>query len=305
MSDIIMCQESLGLLEAGRNPGTFCLPFVKMHGCGNDYIYVDAFSLDIQPDALLKILYDRNLCHRHTGIGGDGFVLILPSQSADAKMRMFNPDGSESGMCGNAIRCVGKYLYESKRVAKTHMVIETLSGDKRLDLVEENEIITAVRVDMGQAKLTPEEIPVNLVGEAIVGRGVNITSQPYEITCVNMGNPHTVIFHEDIDHFDLHTIAPLFEHADIFPERTSIEVAQMVSRNNIRMRVWERGTGETMACGTGACAVAVAAVLMGYCDRDADICVQLKGGDLIVKYTDETVYMTGECVRVFEGIVKI
>ena len=288
--------------ETGKDPNTFCLPFVKMHGCGNDYIYFDVFDM---PSLDSRILHERNLCDRHKGIGGDGFVLILPSQRADAKMRMFNPDGSESGMCGNAIRCVGKYLYESGRVAKTHMVIETLSGDKELDLTVDDETITAVRVDMGQAKLTPAEIPVNLAGEAIVGRTVSITSQPYEITCVNMGNPHAVIFHDDIDHFDLHTIAPQFEHANIFPERISIEVAQMINRNNIRMRVWERGTGETMACGTGACAVAVAAVLMGYCDRDTDIRVQLKGGDLIIKYTNETVYMTGECVRVFEGTVMI
>jgi len=275
--------------------------FVKMHGCGNDYIYFDEFERSIpSPSQAVKHLTNRN-----TGIGGDGIVLIQPSQAADAKMRIFNPDGSESGMCGNSIRCVGRYLYESGRVVKPHIIIETLSGNKHLDLIIEDNSVTAVRVNMGQVLLTPEEIPVDLPGETIVGRTVNITSQPYEITCVNVGNPHAVIFHHDIDHFDLKTIGPLFESASIFPERINIEVAQLISRNNIKMRVWDRGVGETMANGTGACAVAVAAVLMGYCDKDEDISVRLKGGDLIIKYTDETVYMTGDCVKVFEGTVEI
>jgi len=301
MSKKTQCQESTGLLEAKGNLGTFSLPFVKMHGCGNDYIYFDGFAIDVpSPEAIVGRLADRN-----KGIGGDGIVLIQPSQVADAKMRIFNPDGSESGMCGNSVRCVGKYLYESGRVVKPHMVIETLSGDKHLDLIIENGVVVAVRVDMGQALLKPEEIPVNLEGETVVGRSVSIATQPYEITCVNMGNPHAVIFHEDIDHFDLHIVGSLFENADIFPERANIEVAQIVSRNNIRMRVWDRGIGETMANGTGACAVAVAAVLMGYCDKDADIRVELKGGGLIIKYTDETVYMTGDCVKIFEGTVFI
>ncbi|MCL2841718.1 MAG: diaminopimelate epimerase [Defluviitaleaceae bacterium] len=275
--------------------------FVKMHGCGNDYIYFDEFEVELPaPQTIVSKLTDRN-----KGIGGDGIVLIQSSKKVDAKMRIFNPDGSESGMCGNSIRCVGRYLYENGRVKTPHMVVETLSGDKQLDLVVEDNTVMAVRVNMGNVRLAPEEIPVNLQGDTIIGRTVSIASQPYEVTCINVGNPHAVIFHHDIDHFDLHRIGPLFESAPIFPERINIEVAQILSRNNIKMRVWDRGVGETMANGTGACAVAVAAVLMGYCDKDADICVSLKGGDLIIKYTDEAVYMTGDCVKVFEGTVEI
>jgi carbamoyl-phosphate synthase large subunit len=276
--------------------------FIKMQGCGNDYIFFDCFDgKEIsEPESLARKLSDR-----HKGIGGDGIVLILPSASADAKMRMFNADGSESGMCGNAIRCVGKYLYESGRAAKQTMDIETLSGIKTLELVIFDGVVSTIRVDMGQAFLKPEEIPVNLVGESIIGRDVSFSGYKYEITCVNMGNPHAVIFNDDIDNFDLSVVGPLIECAKIFPKRVNFEVAQIVSRNNISMRVWERGSGETMACGTGACAVAVAAVLMGYCDKDTDIQVQLKGGVLTVKYTDETVYMTGSCEKVFEGTVLI
>lgn len=298
MNKTMECQATTENTNAG-GLGTFS--FVKMHGCGNDYVYFDCFEKGIsEPESLARRLSDR-----HKGIGGDGIVLISPSQTADAKMRMFNADGSESGMCGNAIRCVGKYLYESGRATKPQLKIETLSGVKLLELVILDGVVNSVRVDMGSAYLKPEEIPVDLVGESIIGRSVNIDGQRYEITCVNMGNPHAVIFHDDIDHFDLPVVGPLIECAKIFPKRVNFEVAHIVSRNNIRMRVWERGSGETMACGTGACAVAVAAVLMGYCDKDTDITVQLKGGVLTVKYTDETVYMTGSCEKVFEGTVSI
>jgi len=282
------------------------LPFIKMHGCGNDYIYFDGFTTDIpSPDALSEKLHERMMYDRHKGIGSDGFVLILPDADADAKMRMFNPDGSESAMCGNAVRCIGKYLYETDIVKKPRMSIATLSGNKELELIVKDETVTAVRVNMGLARTKPHEIPVNLPGEAIVGREVNLTVKPYEITCVSMGNPHAVIFYEDIDHFDLQIIGPIIENASIFPKRTNVEVAQMISRNHIRMRVWERGTGETMACGTGACATAVAAVLMGYCDKGTDIRCVLRGGELIINYTDEAVYMTGDCVKVFEGMVEL
>jgi len=292
------CQAPPGNQNVG-GLGTFS--FVKMHGCGNDYVYFDCFETELpEPESLARRFSDR-----HKGIGSDGVVLILPSEKADAKMRMFNADGSESGMCGNAIRCVGKYLYESGRAVKPQLEIETLSGIKILELVIIDGVVNSARVDMGAASLKPEEIPVQLVGESIIGRSVNIDGQRYEITCVNMGNPHAVTFHDDIDHFDLPVIGPLIECAKIFPQRVNFEVAHIVSRNNIRMRVWERGSGETMACGTGACAVAVAAVLMGYCDKDTDIQVQLKGGVLTVKYTDETVYMTGGCEKVFEGTVAI
>lgn len=297
-----MCQSPTDSANSDAGGlGTFY--FIKMHGCGNDYVFFDYFdnaALFFEPESLARRLSDR-----HKGVGSDGIVLILPSQTADAKMRMFNADGSESGMCGNAIRCVGKYLYESGRAVKNNLEIETLSGIKKLEIVILDGIVKSVRVNMGHAYLKPEEIPVNLVGESIIGREVVIAGQKYEITCVNMGNPHAVIFHDDIDHFDLLVVGPLIECAKIFPKRVNFEVAQIVSRNNIRMRVWERGSGETMACGTGACAVAVAAVLMGYCDKDTDIQVQLKGGVLTVKFTDEAVYMTGNCEKVFEGAIVI
>ena len=298
MANTGTCHEPIGFTnqEAGSH-GTFS--FIKMHGCGNDYIYFDCFAREIaEPHVLARRLSDRN-----KGVGGDGIILILPSQEADATMRMFNADGSESGMCGNAIRCVGKYLYESGRVTKTHMDIETLSGVKSLELgIFEGEV-TAVRVDMGAARLLPTDIPVSLPGDSVIGREVTVSNQKHEITCVSIGNPHAVIFHEDIDHFDLDIVGPMFQKATIFPEKINLEVAQIVSRNNLRMRVWERGTGETMACGTGACAVAVAATLMGYCDKDTDIQVQVKGGVLTIRYTDETIYMTGDCVKVFEGTI--
>jgi len=281
--------------------GEMNIKFLKMHGCGNDYIFFDCFNEIIpDPQALAQ-----KLSNRHTGIGSDGIVLILPSEKADAKMRMFNADGSEAGMCGNAIRCVGKYLYESGRAKKENLEIETQSGVKFLQLTETADGINAVRVDMGMAQLQPEAIPVELLGESIIGREVKIAGHKFVITCVSMGNPHAVHFHDDIDHFDLAEVGPLIENATIFPQRVNFEVAQITSRNNIRMRVWERGSGETMACGTGACATAVAAVLMGYCDKDTDITVQLRGGVLVVKYTDAAVFMTGPCEKVFEGVVPV
>ncbi|MDR0272264.1 MAG: diaminopimelate epimerase [Clostridiales bacterium] len=280
--------------------------FVKMHGCGNDYIFSDCFETNNSEAEILKIAaLSPKFSDRHKGIGSDGIVLILPSETADAQMRMFNADGSESAMCGNAIRCVGKYLYESGKVKKEALEIETLSGIKKLELNISDGVVTSAQVNMGPAYLKPEEIPVDLVGDSIIGRRVTIAGHRFEITCVGMGNPHAVYFHDDIDHFDLQDVGPSVECAKIFPKRINFEIAQIVSRNSIIMRVWERGSGETMACGTGACAVAVAAVLMGYCDKDTDISVKLKGGVLTIKYTDEAVFMTGGCEKVFEGTVEI
>ncbi|MCL1846219.1 MAG: diaminopimelate epimerase [Defluviitaleaceae bacterium] len=274
--------------------------FIKMHGCGNDYIFFDCFDQEISdPEAASRKLSDRN-----KGIGGDGIILICPpsdSNKADAKMLMYNADGTSAAMCGNAIRCVGKYLYESGRAAKNTLEIETLVGIKILELIILDGVVNSVRVNMGRADLRPDAIPVDLVGDSIIGREVKISGYKYEITCVSMGNPNAVIFNDDIDHFEMEKIGPIIECAKIFPERTNFEVAQIISRNNIRMRVWNRGAGETMACGTGACSAAVAAVLMGYCDKDTDITVQLRGGVLTVKYTDDAVYMTGGCEKVFEG----
>lgn len=280
------------------------LKFIKMHGCGNDYIFFDCFNQEIpDPETLSRKLSDRN-----KGIGGDGIILICPpsdSNIADAKMLMYNADGTSAAMCGNAIRCVGKYLYESGRVPKQTQKIETLVGIKILELIILDGIVNSVRVNMGAASLSPAEIPVNLVGDSIIGREVKIDGVKYEITCVSMGNPNAVIFIDDIDHFEMEKIGPIIECAKIFPERANFEAAQIISRNNIRMRVWNRGAGETMACGTGACSAAVAAVLMGYCDKDTDIQVQVQGGVLTVKYTDDTVYMTGGCEKVFVGEIAV
>jgi carbamoyl-phosphate synthase large subunit len=272
-----------------------------MHGCGNDYIYVNGFVREIgDPGALSRKLSDRRM-----GIGGDGLVLILPSGIADAKMRMFNADGSESGMCGNAIRCVAKYLYDGGLVRKEHMRIGTRSGVKELWLSVEDGLVSCVKVDMGSAELRPERVPVNLAGESVIARPVTIGGAAYGITCVSMGNPHAVVFCEDIDNLRLREIGPLFENDPLFPGRVNAEFVEVIGKNFLKMRVWERGSGETLACGTGACAAAVAAVLNGYCGKGADIAVQLRGGALTIRYTDETVYMTGGCVKVFEGTVEI
>jgi len=277
------------------------LPFTKMHGCGNDYIFIDCFDMEINsPESLSVLLSDR-----HTGIGGDGIVLILRSDIADARMRMFNLDGSEGNMCGNAIRCIAKYLYDNGIVKKMQMSIETKSGVRLLWLSTRNELVSSVRVDMGKVELNPAKIPVNLPGENVIACPVVIGGVGYDTTCVSVGNPHAVTFCQNVDKLDVPGIGPLFENDVLFPDRINAEFVEIIDRNHLKMRVWERGSGETRACGTGACAVAVAAVLNGYCDKDADIRVRLPGGDLIIQYTDGTVYMTGECKKVFEGAVEI
>ena len=273
--------------------------FTKMHGCGNDYVYINCFDIDIN----LSQSQIMHLSNRHTGIGGDGVVLILRSNIADAKMRMFNLDGSEGNMCGNAIRCVAKYLYDNKIVQKEEMRIETKSGVKELHLFIKNEQVYSVKVNMGRAELAPEKIPIKLKGENIIAKPITIGEKEYSITCVSMGNPHAVNFVENVENLDLQKIGPTFENNPLFPEKVNTEFVEFSSRNCLKMRVWERGSGETQACGTGACASAVAAVLNGHCDKDTDIKVQLPGGELIVRYTDEAVFMTGNCVKVFEGVV--
>ena len=273
--------------------------FIKMHGAGNDYIYFDCLREELSEPARLAV----RLSDRHTGIGGDGIVLICASGIADAKMRMFNADGSEGKMCGNAIRCVGKYLYESGAVNKTDISVETLSGVKYLRLYAENGKVRSVRVDMGAAVFAPGRSPVLLEGDSVVDRAVNIADKNYRITCVSMGNPHCVVF-EDPDAVELEKIGPLFENDRLFPERINTEFVQKIGPNSLKMRVWERGSGETMACGTGACASAAAAVACGLCERGKDISVQLRGGTLTVN-VGETVYMTGPAEIVFTGEVEI
>ena len=279
------------------------LSFTKMHGCGNDYVYFNCFSDEVPNPEKLAI----SLSDHHFGIGGDGIILICPSDVADAKMRMFNADGSEGKMCGNGIRCVGKYLYDYGMVdGKTQITVEALSGIKTLDLYPENGKVKTVRVDMGAAMLNPKDIPVYLDGERIVDAPLVIDEKVYHITCVSMGNPHCVVFvKEDVDSLDLERIGPKFENNPLFPERVNTEFVNILSDGTLKMRVWERGSGETWACGTGACAVGVTAVLSGLFKKGEDITVHLRGGDLVINYTDQTVLMTGPATTVFEGTIDI
>ena len=258
---------------------------------------------------LAKKLHERGV--RITGTSADSTNicknrdLFDASGVVDAKMRIFNLDGSEAGMCGNAIRCIPKYLYDKGIVKKQRMRIETLSGVRELYLSTRNGLVSSVKVDMGRAELKPGKIPVRLEGENVIARPVKIGGEEYNITCVSMGNPHAVVFVKRVDEVNVRKIGPLFENDALFPERVNAEFVEVMDRKHLKMRVWERGSGETMACGTGACAAAVAAVLNGHCDKGADIRVRLPGGELVICYTDETVYMTGDCVKVFDGVVEI
>ena len=281
------------------------LNFTKMHGTGNDYIYFSTFDQRIDnPEALSVRLSDR-----HFGIGGDGIILVCPSDKADAKMRIFNLDGSEGKMCGNGIRCVGKFLYDHGMVdikKKDKLDIETLSGIKHLKAYTLDGEVKSLRVDMGKAILDPKEIPAKMDKDKIVNEPYTIDGEEYNITCVSMGNPHCVVFIKgDIDNLELDEIGPKFENDKLFPERVNTEFVKVLDDHTIKMRVWERGSGETWACGTGACAAAVAACENGFCNKGDDITVKLKGGDLVINYTDETVYMTGEAEKVFEGTVEV
>ena len=278
------------------------LKFTKMHGCGNDYIYFNCFEQEVaDPEALSIRLSDR-----HFGIGGDGIVLICPSDVADAKMRMFNADGSEGKMCGNATRCIGKYMYEHGLISKPEMTLETLSGIKILKMTEEDGKITSVRVDMGKAILKPSEIPTKYTGDTAVSVPLTVDGTDYAVTCVSMGNPHCIIFvDQDVNTLDLPKIGPSFENHEMFPERINTEFIRVIDNHTLQMRVWERGSGETLACGTGACAAAVASVLNGYCPKGEDITIHLIGGELKIRYTDEAVYLTGPATTVFEGSIEL
>ena len=277
------------------------LSFTKMHGCGNNYIYFNCFDQTVPNPEELSV----RLSEPHFGIGGDGIILISPSDKADAQMRIFNADGSEGKMCGNGIRCVGKYLYDNGMTdGRTTVTVDTLSGVKTLELTVKDGKMLSARVDMGAAILAPHDIPVDLEGDTVIGAPLVVDEKVYHITCVSMGNPHCVIFlDEDIDGLDLARIGPKFEHHALFPERINTEFVGVQPDGSLKMRVWERGSGETWACGTGACAAAVAAVLNGHCPKDSDILVHLRGGDLTIRYTDAAVWMTGPAVTVFEGTV--
>ena len=274
------------------------MKFTKMHGIGNDYIYFNCLDNDINdPNGLSIALSDR-----HFGVGGDGIVMIMRSEIADFRMRMFNADGSEGKMCGNATRCIGKYVYEKGLTDKTEFTLETLGGIKVLKLNVSDGKVISVTVDMGKAILKPADIPVLLDGDCIVSKKTILAGKEHEITCVSMGNPHCVIFTKDIDNLNLEKIGPDYENDPIFPERVNTEFVEIIDNKTLKMRVWERGSGETWACGTGASAVCVAAVLNGICDYDTDVLVKLRGGDLTINYKkDGTVYMTGPATFVFDG----
>ncbi len=275
--------------------------FTKMQGCGNDYIYIDCLEKMVaSPESLSVYMSDR-----HFGVGGDGIVLIAPSRVADCRMIMYNLDGSEGRMCGNAIRCVGKYMYDVAGHKRKHMTVETKSGIRKLELMTLGDEVVRVKVDMGKAELAPSQIPVALDGDTVVNRPVTIGGSSYNITCVSMGNPHAVVFTDLVDVLNLEKTGPVFETDKLFPERVNTEFVKVIDSHTLKMRVWERGSGETLACGTGACASVVAACLNGYCPKGEDIRVILRGGELVVNYTDDAVFMTGNCEKVFSGSIEI
>ena len=273
------------------------MKFTKMHGIGNDYIYVNCFEEQIENPSEFAIFYSD----RHHGLGADGLVMILPSTYSDFRMRMFNADGSESEMCGNASRCIGKYVYDNGMTTKTDITLETLAGVKNLKLfIGDDNLVNYVTVDMGEPILEASRIPTTISN--IINEPVSFnTTLNYNITCVSMGNPHTVIFTKNIADLNLPTIGSIIENADIFPRRTNVEFIEVLSKEKLNMRVWERGSGETMACGTGACAAAVAGVLNGLSSRK--VTVQLLGGELVIDWNafDNHVYLSGGSTTVFEG----
>ena len=278
------------------------MKFTKMHGIGNDYIYINGFEEHIEnPDKLAIRLSDR-----HKGIGSDGLVLILPSEHCDFRMQMFNADGSEAEMCGNASRCIGKYVFDKGLTDKTSLTLETLAGIKKLKLfVGDNKLVESVTVDMGEPILESGKIPTTLDKTEIINESITFnTTTKYRVTCVSMGNPHTVIFTKHIDGLNLPKIGSLIENAAIFPRRTNVEFIEMLSGDRMKMRVWERGSGETMACGTGACAAVVAGVLNGVSARKTT--VKLLGGELEIEWNalDNHVYLAGGATTVFEGEIE-
>jgi diaminopimelate epimerase len=277
------------------------MKFTKMHGAGNDYIYVNAMQEQVlNPSEIALRISDR-----HFGIGSDGLVLIMASDCADFRMRMFNSDGSESEMCGNASRCIGKYVFEKGLTDKTSVTLETKAGIKVLDLTVVEGNVSTVRVDMGEPILEPVNIPMDFPGDYAIQVPVTVRGKEYLLNGVSMGNPHAVIFMEGIETLNLPVIGPDFEHNELFPKRTNTEFVEVIDNEHARMRVWERGAGETLACGTGACAVLVAGVLSGHLHRKAQ--VDLLGGSLQIEWNAENnhVYMTGDAVTVFEGEILL
>lgn len=278
------------------------MKFTKMHGCGNDYVYVDCTNEMIEnPSEVSKYVSDR-----HFGIGSDGLILICSSETADFRMAMYNADGSEGAMCGNGIRCVAKYVYDKGLTDKKNISIETKSGIKELELTVEDGKVSLVKVNMGAPILRANDIPVDVDTEKCIDSDINVDGKDYKITCVSMGNPHAVTFiDEDVKTFPIEKIGPKFENHPMFPDRVNTEFVQVLNRHEVNMRVWERGSGETLACGTGTCATVVACVLNGL--TDDEVTVHLLGGDLFIKYDREndTVWMTGPAVIAFEGTIEL
>lgn len=286
------------------------MKFTKMHGCGNDYVYVDC-TKEVIPNISETAI---RVSDRHFGIGSDGLILIKASDVADFEMDMYNADGSRGKMCGNGIRCVAKYVYDHGLTDKTTITVNTLSGIKTLKLTVEDGKVSKVCVDMGEPELIPAQVPVkaSVLGladdrrEAIVAEPLEIKGRSYDITCVSMGNPHCITFiGEDVRNFPLEAVGPVFEKHELFPERVNTEFINVIDKDHLRMRVWERGSGETLACGTGACAVAVASYLNGFTGRSVDI--ELLGGHLEVVYDEKTnhVFMTGPATEVFSGEIDL
>lgn len=273
------------------------MKFTKMQGCGNDYVYIDA-TKEIPEDASQLAI---RVSDRHYGIGSDGLIMICSSEIADFRMVMFNADGSESEMCGNGIRCFGKFVYDHGLTEQKELAVETLAGIKYLKLIEEDGKITGVTVDMGKPVTKAEEIPVVADADPVLHYPITVQGKEYRISCASMGNPHATVYVENTVSLDLEAIGPHFENHEVFPRRVNTEFVQLISRKHIRMRVWERGSGETWACGTGACACAYVSMLNGYVDDEVE--VEMRGGSVVIRYdkADGHIYMTGPAVTTFEG----
>ena len=273
------------------------MKFTKLHGCGNDYVYVNLFEETIENPAELSI----KISDRHFGIGSDGLITIGPSDVADFTMHIYNADGSEAEMCGNGVRCVGKYVYDHGLTDKTEVEVETGAGIKILTLNIKDGKVDTVRVDMGEPAFAPAEIPVIAEGEKVIDAPITVGDKEWKMTCVSMGNPHAVVFIEDVKNFPIEKYGPLFENHERFPKRTNTEFVEVISRTEANMRVWERGSAETWACGTGTCATVVACILNGLTDRK--VLVHLLGGDLTIEWDEVTnhVFMTGPATEVFNG----
>lgn len=277
--------------------------FTKMHGCGNDYIYVNGFAEKIEQSKKPELV--RKLSDRHFGIGGDGVIFINPSKEADFEMEMYNADGSRAEMCGNGIRCVGKFVYDKGLTDKTEISIISFGKIKYLTLYTENGKVATVRVNMGTPEFTAANIPVISDNEQVLDEEIEVKGQTFKMTCVSMGNPHAVVFMDDVKNLEIEQIGPFFENHERFPKRTNTEFVQLVDRNHVKMRVWERGTGETLACGTGCCATAAACVLNGLTENK--VTVELLGGELLIEWNREEnlIFMTGPAETVFEGEVEV